>query len=170
VHSLIARLLASPKIRGPLVQSANRATTSGASRTKGDKPPKGKPVVVLINVAGVSNFMHEAAHQWLDNLVHDTRRQNAPGQLRADLKVFLDWVGVKTANDIGIQEHEHWACGFEQYLMEGKAPTRALKSEFESFRTQLLSVYGSPTKLGKPITEEIRGVFNRMFATDEEEN
>lgn len=71
-----------------------------------------------------------------------------------------------TAVDVGMQEQ--WARGYEAYLMEGKSPSVELRSAFERFRSWMLSVYKSLRGLNVEITPEIRAVFDRMLATDEE--
>lgn len=70
------------------------------------------------------------------------------------------------AIDVGMQEQ--WARGFETYLMEGKAPSVDLRSAFEKFRSWLISVYRRLTGLNVTVSDEIRAVFDRMIATDEE--
>ena len=129
---------------------------------------EGRAKIELFKSADASTFMHLTAHHWLDMLVRAAGRQDAPAEIKADLKAFLDWVGIKSANDIRTEMHEHWARGFEQYLMEGNAPSLALEPQFALFRTELLAIYGSPSVLGKPITNEIREVFDRLLASDEE--
>lgn len=69
---------------------------------------------------------------------------------------------------IGVGMHEQWARGFEQYLMEGKAPSVELRSAFERFRAWLVSVYKRLTGLNVQISDDLRGVFDRMLATDEQ--
>lgn len=73
---------------------------------------------------------------------------------------------MDAAIDVGMQEQ--FARGFEQYLMEGKAPSVELRTAFEKFRAWLLSVYRSLRGLNVEINDELRGVFDRMLATDEE--
>lgn len=70
------------------------------------------------------------------------------------------------AIDVGMQEQ--WARGFEAYLMEGKAPSADLRSAFEKFRSWLISIYKRLAGLNVTISDDIRGVFDRMIATDEE--
>jgi len=70
------------------------------------------------------------------------------------------------AIDVGMQEQ--WARAFEAYLMEGKAPSADLRSAFEKFRAWLISVYRRLTSLNVTISDDIRGVFDRMIASDEE--
>lgn len=70
------------------------------------------------------------------------------------------------AIDVGMQEQ--FARGFEAYLMEGKAPSVELRSAFEKFRAWLISVYRRLAGLNVTISDDIRGVFDRMVATDDE--
>lgn len=70
------------------------------------------------------------------------------------------------AIDVGMQEQ--FARGFEAYLMEGKAPSVELRGAFEKFRAWLLSVYRSLRGLNVEIDDNIRAVFDRMLATDEQ--
>ncbi len=70
------------------------------------------------------------------------------------------------AIDVGMQEQ--WARGFEAYLMEGKAPSVELQSVFEKFMYWLQRIYKSALGLGVKINDDIRGVFDRMLATEAE--
>jgi GGDEF domain-containing protein len=63
---------------------------------------------------------------------------------------------------------EKWAKAFERYLMEGKAPSLDLAGAFERFKLWLVSLYRSADALGVPLSDDIRGVFDRLLATDEE--
>ena len=68
------------------------------------------------------------------------------------------------AIDVGMQEQ--WARAFEAYLMEGKSPSKDLRTVFERMRAWLLAVYRSVTNLNVEISDDIRSVFDRMLATD----
>ncbi|MHB0785571.1 ADP-ribosyltransferase-containing protein [Bradyrhizobium sp. 5.13L] len=70
------------------------------------------------------------------------------------------------AIDVGMQEQ--WARAFEGYLMDGKAPSADLRSAFEKFRAWLISVYRRLTNLNVTVSDDIRGVFDRMIASDDE--
>ncbi|RUU85468.1 hypothetical protein EOB59_31955 [Mesorhizobium sp. M7A.F.Ca.MR.176.00.0.0] len=70
------------------------------------------------------------------------------------------------AVDVGMQEQ--WARGFESYLMEGKAPSIELRGAFEKFRSWLISVYRKLAGLNVSISDDIREVFGRMLASDDE--
>lgn len=73
---------------------------------------------------------------------------------------------IDAALDVGMQEQ--WARGFEAYVMEGKAPSAELRSAFERFRAWLLSIYRKLTGLNVNVSDDLRRVFDRMLATDEE--
>ncbi|MDK2769923.1 MAG: hypothetical protein KYX69_19670 [Sphingomonas sp.] len=70
------------------------------------------------------------------------------------------------AIDVGMQEQ--WARAFEAYLMEGKAPSIELRGAFEKFRAWLLSIYRRLAGLNVNPSDEVRAVFDRMLANDEE--
>lgn len=70
------------------------------------------------------------------------------------------------AIDVGMQEQ--WARAFETYLLEGKAPSAELRTAFEKFRAWLISVYRNVSGLNVTISDELRGVFDRMLASEVE--
>lgn len=65
-------------------------------------------------------------------------------------------------------KQEMLARGFEQYLREGKAPSRKLESVFTRFRKWLMRVYREALTLHVELTDEVRDVFDRMLAHEEE--
>lgn len=70
------------------------------------------------------------------------------------------------AIDVGMQEQ--WARAFETYLMEGKSPNVELRSAFEKFRAWLISVYQKLAGLNVNVSDDLRRVFDRMLASDDE--
>jgi|GEM_PF-2016474 len=70
------------------------------------------------------------------------------------------------------QYHERFAESFEAYLLEGKAPSAELQPLFRRFRSWLVNVYKSLSEFMRgrnlDISPEIRQVFDRMLATDEQ--
>lgn len=70
------------------------------------------------------------------------------------------------AIDVGMQEQ--FARAFEAYLMEGKAPSSELRSAFEKFRAWLISIYQRLAGLRVNVSDNVRGVFDRMLASDAE--
>jgi hypothetical protein len=74
----------------------------------------------------------------------------------------------KEAGEIEVEHHEQFARAAEAYFMEGKAPSGALASAFRSFKAWLTTIYRNVTALNTPINDDVRGVLDRMLATDDE--
>jgi len=128
--------------------------------------------IELFQSRNLSTLLHELSHQWLEELRADAQSPDAPEQVKADWQAAQDWFAANghaiVDGVIPVEAHEMWARGGERYLMEGKAPSTALQRLFETFRGWLLSVYKTVDALRAPITPEIREVFDRLLATDEE--
>lgn len=97
--------------------------------------------------------MFVEAHSKLASLKKEER-------LFAEDKVIADF--------FRIQLHESFARGFEQYLMQGEAPTDGLRKVFRQFASWLTKIYKNFLNLNIEISEEIRNVFDRMLATEAE--
>jgi len=146
--------------------------------------PRGtfNPATMLITLgetADLSTFLHESGHFFLEVLADLASRPNAPAGIAADMKSTLKWFGVKdlaTWNAMTLDQkrpyHEKWAESFEQYLFEGKAPTPELQPLFRRFRSWMLNVYKSLSRFmtgrNLQVNDEVRQVFDRMLATDEQ--
>lgn len=78
--------------------------------------------------------------------------------------------GAKTTAEgvLHIAMEEHFARGFEAYLMEGKAPSMELKRAFRRFKAWLVGIYEDVKNLRVTLSPEIRGVFDRLLATEEQ--
>jgi hypothetical protein len=127
---------------------------------------KDKAVITLHEDAAAFSFMHQSAHLWLDEMIRDADHPRAPARLRRDRDSILKWLGVTHASEITAASHEQWALAFEQYVAEGRAPSAALAGAFKSFNSWASH---RPLKdAGIPLTDEVRGVMDRMLATDEE--
>lgn len=118
--------------------------------------------------ADFSTFAHEQAHFWLEvmgDLAASPEGSDRVKQMYADA---LEYLGVKDRSEIKREHHEKFAESFEKFLMEGKAPTPALQRLFNTFRAWLEFVYSGLRQLDVKISPQIRSVFDRMLATDEE--
>jgi len=128
--------------------------------------------IELFQARNLSTLLHELSHQWLEELRADAESPDAPDQIKADWQAVQDWFAKNghpvTDGVISVEAHEMWARGGERYLMEGKSPSSALQRLFETFRGWLLNIYKTVDALRAPITPEIREVFDRLLATDEE--
>ena len=63
--------------------------------------------------------------------------------------------------------HEYFARSWEAYLFEGVAPTAALRSTFSRLKAWMVAIYRVIKTLKVNLDPEIRGVFDRMIATDD---
>ena len=127
---------------------------------------EGRNVITLFKDANASTFIHETGHDWLEKLLSDAKDPRAPAQLVTDSKTVRAWLGAAPDAEITRGQHEKFARGFERYLMEGVAPSRALDRVFAQFRDWLTKIYQTVARLRAPITPDIRAVFDRMLATD----
>lgn len=145
-----------------------------AYNPKGTYTPSTK-TISLFDRADLSTVLHESGHFFLDSLAHMAGRDDAPQQVKDDMQTFLTWAGGKDLADWNGKTleqqrnmHEKFARGFESYLMEGKAPTIEMQGLFSRFRSWLMNVYRSFSELhGSEPNDEMRGVFDRMLASDE---
>jgi hypothetical protein len=145
----------------------------------------------LTKAQNLSTFLHESGHFYLHMLASLASRPDAPADIKADADAVLDWLGVQPSPDhsrvdewlsMSVDDqremHETFARGFESYLSEGKAPSVELAGLFSRFRSWLMSVYrtlllqSKSSDLGKALnaqlSPEVRAVFDRMLATEDE--
>lgn len=122
----------------------------------------------LFQDADASTFLHESAHGWLEDILRDARRDDAPADLRADLDAIKEWLGMQADRPTRAQ-HERFARGFERYMMEGVAPTPKLAGVFAKFQAWLSKLYQTVSRLRAPITPEIRAVYDRLLSRADKE-
>ncbi|WP_459047130.1 hypothetical protein [Stenotrophomonas sp. PSU_St99] len=159
-----------------LPDTAAREVLAGDILFQGGAAPRGQiqigtgraMQISLFKGADLSTFLHESGHFFLEVYRDLATAEDAAPQLRSDLDALLKWFGVESADQIGVDQHEQFARGFEAYLGEGKAPTPELQSVFSQFKQWILGVYRSLRNLDVELTDEVRGVFDRMLASQEE--
>lgn len=110
-----------------------------------------------------STFIHEAGHLFLEL----EKLYAIEMGVTKDQETLLEWLGVDSFDAITVEHHEKFARGFEQYFYEGKAPSHALREVFASFRRWIANVYRQIAAI-EPLNDEIRGVFDRMLASEAE--
>lgn len=123
--------------------------------------------IELLEKADLSTFLHETGHFYLEILGDLAERPDAPENLKQDYQTILKWLGVEQRADVGREQHEKFARGFEAYLMEGRAPSAALRSAFAKFRAWLVAVYRTIVRLNVKLNDDVRAVMDRLLATDE---
>lgn len=121
----------------------------------------------LLEKADLSTFVHESSHAWTEEFARDVKRETAPEELKADWEKLKQWAGFE-GDEITVEAHEKIASGFEEYLKEGKAPSQELMPLFQRFSAWIKQVYRKLTGTGVTLTDDVRGVFDRMLATDQE--
>lgn len=160
-------------------------------------PPEGSdanPAITLFAGRDLSTVLHEGGHwrlwllqrgaargdqfsidalatvnQWIASQAKDIADE--AGVLEAQVREFVA-NGTTGAADVDkaiwVGIHERFARGFEAYMREGKAPSIEMRSVFHRFAAWLMEVYRDAKKLRVNLTDEVRQVFDRMLATDEE--
>ena len=116
----------------------------------------------------MSTALHETGHFFLEVMGDLVESGDATDQIKKDYATILQWFGVSLRSEIKVEHHEKLARGFEAYLMEGKAPTAELRSAFAAFRAWLSAIYKSIKNLNVELNDDVRKVFDRILATDEQ--
>lgn len=138
-----------------------------SARGRIDIAPDRSMRITLLRNANRSTFLHETGHLYLEVLADLATAPDATPDLQAMWADTLAWLGVEKRSQIGIPQHEQWAEGFETYLMQGKAPSPALRTAFARFKAWLVGVYRRLTDMRVQLSPEIRRTFDRILATDE---
>lgn len=134
---------------------------------------------VLNESADLSTFLHETGHFFLEAMAYLAAQPTAAQSVRDDMNALLKWFGVEdleTWRAMTLEQqrkyHERFAESFEQYLLEGRAPSVELASLFRTFRAWLTRVYRSLSEFmdGRDLqfSDDIRQVMDRMLATEEQ--
>lgn len=129
----------------------------------------GERIISIFKTADRSTFLHEMGHVFFDDIQKLASMDNAPKQLLDDWNTLKEWSGwVDGENVDNTKAHEKFARGWEAYLREGQAPTKALQRVFRTFSKWLTRIYRSVTRLGGLPPKEIQDVMARMIATQED--
>lgn len=188
--ALASREIAKPDTRGNGSASQDQSSAqnkNGADSLKKSFDQEGargrihitplQRIIELGPKADFSTLVHESGHAWLDESAHDyahllsidpASRTLEQTRLLDSADKILNWLGVKSFNDIQVEHHEKFARGLERYFMEGKAPTPELRSAFATFKVWMINLYKHVRNLKVELSPEIRDVMGRMIATDEE--
>lgn len=131
------------------------------------------PSTITLNKdADLSTFVHELGHFHLEMLSHMAKDGSLP-EVGKDFETSTQWMGTtpEAWRNMSLEEkrpmHEQFARGFEAYLMEGKAPTPELQGVFQRVRAWMVNVYKSLQNLHVQLSPEVRGVFDRLLASNE---
>ncbi len=125
-------------------------------------------IIRLGKAADPSTFFHESAHYFFEFLTRLNVNENTPQTVKDDYQKLLKWLEVPEGQAPNTAQLEQFARGFEAYIMEGKAPSTGLKKAFATFKVWLTSVYRQLKGLDVQLNDEVRGVMDRLLATEEE--
>ena len=159
----------------PLFQGKDITRGSITATSSGD-------IIRLFKSKNLSTLLHELGHRWLFEMMDDASMLDAPQQIKDDMAKALKFLGVESIDELrldkpGTPEHakaveanEKWARAIETYLKEGKAPSQELRRVFAQIKAWLVAVYDAlkQGRLDVDLSPEIRGVFDRLLATDQE--
>ncbi len=129
--------------------------------------PDEKTVIHLFENADLSTFAHESGHLFVRAV---EEMATVSEEARVDLSAMMAFTGVATVEDFrtNIEAQEKLARAFEAYLREGEAPSPELRAVFQRMREWLVQLYRSLRELDVELNDDIRAVFDRMLATDDE--
>lgn len=146
----------------PLFQNASK-DPQGSFTTR-----DGKPLIRLFERANASTFLHESGHVFFTFMSEQAQQPHAPEALRDDWQSVLKYVGNDGTSPLTTEQHEKLARSLEAYFMEGKSPSPKLRKVFQQFADWLKALYRQISQLNAPINDDIRPIFDRMFATEQE--
>lgn len=150
-------------------EPAKTTFTQGGKDVRGSitfGPLRDKFHITLTEKANLSTFLHEGGHFFLEVLQDLVARGEASAQQVADLKTLKRWMGIEDGQQIDRAGHEKFARSFEQFLMEGKAPSLALHSIFQKFKAWMIFVYKRLANVQGGLSDDIRTVMDRLVASD----
>ena len=159
--------------------------------------PDRKMSIQLFAGADKTTFLHESAHFFFEVFRDIATADGTRTEVKADFDAALAFMGVGSIEELNARAAqvdvlsrmgtsrelteaeksqidelneplEKFARGFEAYAAEGKAPTAELRSVFAQFKAWILSVYRNLKALNVELTPEVRGVFDRMLASNDE--
>jgi hypothetical protein len=138
--------------------------------------------ITLLEKADLSTFLHETGHFYLEVMGDLAQLDTASPVLKEDYQTVLSFLGLKSRDELtldgkdsssaaykkAVAAHEKFARAHEAYLMEGKAPSMELRQVFQKFKNWLKMIYKDFLRLDVKLNDNVRAVFDRIYATDQE--
>jgi hypothetical protein len=129
---------------------------------------QGRAIIELYKNANPSSLAHEMFHHWVFLHENAYRTGKMEGQVLQDFQKLAEFAGHELGTEWSREEHEKLASAWETYLSEGKAPSLELVGTFERFKNWMKRIYQTLVRHSIPINDDVRGVFDRMLASDKE--
>ena len=167
---------ASDNSKPPLPQKGKSEPTSNGRLTV---QPDGVSLIEFFKNANRSTSFHELAHHMFRVIYELSKRDGVDPQLIEDVNTILREAGVtreefdsdnaEVRKAARTRVHEFFARGFEVYISEGRAPSKELRGVFRRLRAWMIEVYHDVVQaLGIELSDEMRGVYDRLLAMPEE--
>jgi hypothetical protein len=141
---------------------------------QGESSPRGATVFVdaqatihFFEAADVSTAGHEIYHVFRRVLEDMAMAESATPEVKDDWAMACAFVGAEVGQKWTTEQEEKWARAGETYLLEGRSPSLELAGAFQRMRKWLVKLYRAMRGKVK-LTNDMRGVFDRMLAADEE--
>lgn len=131
---------------------------------------KATNTITIMPDANASTLTHELAHYWLNERWQFLNSGLANEDYKKDFAPLAKYLEITDGQkELTRAQHEKFAKSFEAYLREGKSPSLEMERLFGRLRRWMLRVYKNVKKqLGVELNDDIRRVFDRMLATEEE--
>ena len=141
--------------------------------------PDGVSLIEFFKNANRSTSFHELAHHMFRVIYELSGRDGVDPQLIQDVDTILREAGVtreefesdnaEVRKAARTRVHEFFARSFEVYISEGRAPSKELRGVFRRLRAWMIEVYHDVVQaLGVELSDEMRGVYDRLLAMPEE--
>jgi hypothetical protein len=120
-----------------------------------------------------STFLHESAHFFLEVMGDLATAENATEKSKQDYQAIMDFLEVKSRDEIGEKQHEKFARSFEAYLMGGKTENKKLKEIFTAISQWLISIYKDINGISQEagfkveVSDNVKAIFDRMLVAEE---
>ena len=154
-------------------RTLNQTDQGGKPRGSISFLPDGRAVINLFQDEDLSTVLHEFGHLYWKALTEIAALENPPESIVRDVKTVRAWAGASPDDltiPLTVEQEEKIADGFLSYLREGKAPSVELQGAFSRFKRWMTRLYKGVRDTLPTITPEVRDVFDRMLATEEEIN
>lgn len=129
----------------------------------------GEQIIGILNSKSKKSFLHEVAHVYLDNLQFRYADNKMSGQEAKDFDAIKKWVGWNPGQEMfETEQHEKFARGFEQYLLQSKAPNSAVEKFFKAAKQWVIDFYRTANALNISISPAVKRAYDNMFTNVEE--
>ena len=122
-----------------------------------------RALISLFERADASTFMHETAHFFFEELKAFAEKSQKSKEMLDTINKWLGYDGVAYTE----AQIEQFARGFEQYLREGKAPSKYLKRVFDAFMSWMRNLYKTARELNVQLNDDVRSVYANILGGTE---